>query len=178
MDRFFTPPVWIALAILGAVLINLGMNALTGVSRSGGGQEIVVVDITRIVNAQRMLISEDIASSSPGEGAMLANRAGQVAEQTIREVAGRNAIVLIKQAVIGSDLGAMDITDAVLKRLSLPVDAPSIGEAAINQYHMRGTGYAGSPMYQHLEEQHQRREAAARQALERERANEAGSILP
>lgn len=177
------------LSTVMTVVVTLALALLVGVSlwafapnpfQSGGASSgrIVVVDITRIVNAQRMLISSDLNSETPGEGAMLANRAGQLTEQTILEVAGEGAVVLIKQAVVGAETMGMDITDEVLERLALPADARGIGESAVDQYHMRGTEYSGSRLYRELEEKDKARARAAMEYMERDRAEQAGSILP
>lgn len=85
-----------------------------------GSSNIVVVDVSAIVNAQRAAMAMD-----PTEGRMLTMRAGKIAEEVIRQIAGPDAVILVKQSVVALDTTHVrDITQDVLEALQLPTDAP------------------------------------------------------
>lgn len=102
--------------IIGCGIFALGRNMGAA---SSGGAEIVVIDVSAIVNAQRAVLEQDNA-----EGLLQSRRVGKIAEDVIRQVAGKNAVILVKQAVVSLESSKLrDITDDVLKELQLPTDA-------------------------------------------------------
>ena len=90
-----------------------------------GGLVLVTVDVARIFNAQRAAAG-GLFKGDPDAATTLA-QIGHLAEDTIRSVAGPNAVILIKQAVVNPSEGLTpDITDTVLERLGLPKTAQTI----------------------------------------------------
>ena len=85
--------------------------------------KIVSFDVLKLANAQRNL---SIASSlNPNSDILLQlKRVGSNTQKAILEVAGTNAIVVVKQAVV-SQTTVPDITDQVLKKLELSTNAPT-----------------------------------------------------
>jgi len=63
-----------------------------------GGLILVTVDVARIFNAQREAAG-GLFTGDPNAATTLA-QVGHLAEDTIRSVAGPNAVILIKQAVV------------------------------------------------------------------------------
>ncbi|WP_273455829.1 hypothetical protein [Nevskia ramosa] len=108
------------LALLIAVVLIAGcVLIIKRISAGSGAPEIVVVDVSKIVNAQRAAIGDD-----PVDGRLASLRASKTADQVIRQIAGPNTIVLVKQAIVAADEGLIrDITMDVIRELSLPVDA-------------------------------------------------------
>lgn len=86
--------------------------------------EVVVFDVVRLANAQRMVASAFIKpeTASPDAATSLMAMQKQTRE-VIRRIAGPGTVVLVKQAVVSDHLP--DITDAVLKELGLPLNAPT-----------------------------------------------------
>ncbi len=108
------------LAIVIAIVVITGAVLLIKrLSSRSGAPEIVVVDVSKIVNAQRAAIGDD-----PIDGRLASLRASKTADLVIRQIAGPNAIVLVKQAVVAAGEGQIrDITMEVIRELSLPEDA-------------------------------------------------------
>lgn len=106
-----------ALVAIAAVFV-LGMN-VSRMTGGGGTGNIVVVDVSAIVNAQRAAMDAD-----PIEGRMTVMRAGKIAEEVIRKIAGKDAVILVKQSVVALETSPVrDITDQVLEELQLPTAA-------------------------------------------------------
>lgn len=90
-----------------------------------GGSRVVVFDVVKLANAQRKVASALMGKdpSQAGEQAALLLEIQGRTRDVVREVAGPGTLVLVKQAVIHTEME--DITDAVLVKLRLPVDAPT-----------------------------------------------------
>jgi hypothetical protein len=90
-----------------------------------GGERVVVFDVVKLANAQRRVASTFLGrdAAAAGEQAALLLDIQERTHSVIRQVAGPGTIVLVKQAVIHTELD--DITDAVLKQLKLPTDVPT-----------------------------------------------------
>lgn len=94
---------------------------------ASGGHPIVLVDITKLLNAQRAMASRFMGNPQDTDAISTLASAGKQADAVIRQIAGPNAIVLVKQAVVSWPGKTMpDITDAVLEKLGLPVDVPTV----------------------------------------------------
>lgn len=91
------------------------------------GPRIVTFDVIKLVNAQRMIAGGLIVNDT--DSFVLLNRVGKTTEQIIRSVAGEGTIVIIKAAMVNSDIP--DITDEVLVSLGLPTDAPGLDLGAL-----------------------------------------------
>lgn len=86
--------------------------------------EIDTVNLGKIVNAQQVIagrVAGKDVSAAPWMATI--HSASQQLRETIREVAGANAIVVVSPAVIQ---GAHDITSEVMRRLGLPTNLPDI----------------------------------------------------
>lgn len=88
------------------------------------GATVVVFDVVKLANAQRAVASSFINpnTATPDAATALMNMQKST-RSTIQRVAGKGTVVLVKQAVVSSDLP--DITDAVLRELGLPTDVPT-----------------------------------------------------
>ena len=84
---------------------------------------VVVFDIIKYANAQRAVASRFLGSKNTEEVAPILMEVSKKTRDTIREVAGTNTLVVIRQAVVLGE--TRDITDEVLKRLGLPTDVPT-----------------------------------------------------
>lgn len=85
---------------------------------------VVTFDIIKYTNAQRAVASVFLGKA--GDTAQAAETLSDLTERTreaIQEVAGKGTLVMVKQSVVQGQM--MDITDEVLKRLKLPLDAPT-----------------------------------------------------
>ncbi len=93
------------------------------------GQNVVVFDVVKMANAQRAMAARLLGKDAvdAGDAAVLA-QVREGTRDTIRAVAGPGTVVLVKQAVVHTDIP--DITDEVLRRLKLPTDVPSQDPAA------------------------------------------------
>lgn len=100
-------------------------NKFTDLGSSG--PRIVTFDVIKLVNAQRQIAGGVVINDT--DSFVLLNRVGKTTEQIIRSVAGEGTIVIIKAAMINSDIP--DITDEVLVSLGLPTDAPGLDLGAL-----------------------------------------------
>lgn len=124
-------------AVLSVTLIFVAGKFLPGVVAASN---TVTFDALRFTNAQRAVASRlafkgDLSEAQSTDNAIILNQSARV-EQTIREVAGPNTLVLVKQAVVDSQYP--DITDEVLSRLGLPTNVPSV------QPDLSSAGYSGA----------------------------------
>jgi len=90
----------------------------------------VVFDIVKYNNAQQRLVGQLLQQQKGpevSEAALLIKGLSGRAKQAIEEVAGPSTVVLIRQGVVSSNV--VDITDAVLNKLGLPTDVPSLSAA-------------------------------------------------
>lgn len=118
------------------------------------GQRLVTVDVVRILNAERKALPK---LSDGGDPSLKLLQIGRQIGPTVERVAD-GAVVLVKQSVVGSDLP--DITDAVLDRLGLPRNAPTIDlTGALNDAPTSSSASVGGLWKAHLK---QMREQAAR----------------
>lgn len=108
---------------------------------------MVTIDVIKVMNAQRR-IAEGIAQNNLDNTVLIANL-GKYTQRAIREVAGDGTIVLVKQAVVDSNIP--DITDDVLQMLDLETDVPGLD---IDTMMEKGpvTSFSKSPEYQSGEE--------------------------
>ncbi len=83
---------------------------------------IVAFDVTRLANAQRALAAGLLGQDS--DALLSLSRIGRESEVAIREIAGPDTVVLVKQAIVTGEV--LDITDAVLTRLGLPTNVPTV----------------------------------------------------
>lgn len=90
------------------------------------GHPIVVVDVARLLNAQRRMAVQIGQPNEPSDAVSTVARAGRQASAVIREVAGPNAIVIVRQAVVSWPGKIPDITDEVVDLLGLPADTATI----------------------------------------------------
>lgn len=84
---------------------------------------VVCFDVLKLANAQRKL---SLASNLNPDSDILVQlkRVGTKTQAIISEVAGPNAVVVVKQAIV-SQQNIPDITDEVLRKLDLPTNVPS-----------------------------------------------------
>lgn len=107
-----------------AVVICLALGGLVTYREFGSPQSaprMVTVDLVRILNAERKALPK---LSSDGDPSLKLLQIGRQIRPTIRQLAGKDTVVLVKQSVVGGDLP--DITDAVLDSLGLPKNAPTV----------------------------------------------------
>lgn len=171
---------FIVLLLALAALVAFRFDGFAvGGSDSGraAGSRIVLIDVAKLMNAQRSLASQLIGGDNPAVASTIA-QVGNRTLDVIRRVAGTNAIVLVKQAVVTTTGAALpDITAEVLKRLGLPTDVPTVhvpGAAAIR----KSTQFGQSQAYTELKRDYQE-ELAADKAW-REQMKEQGNerIIP
>ncbi len=116
----------IPVLILVVLCAGAGFTAYHGGVPFVGGvdaQRVVTFDISRLTNAQRAIAAGLIQGDDPDVVVTLA-RIGKEVEGAIVDIAGPGALVVVKQAIISGQ--AEDITDAVLARLGLPTDVPTL----------------------------------------------------
>jgi hypothetical protein len=89
--------------------------------------EVVVFDPIKLANAERAVASQFLAKDGDiGSAGLLLAKVRKEAEGVIRDVAGPDAMVLVRQAVVVNQYP--DITDRVLVRLGLPTDVPTTAD--------------------------------------------------
>lgn len=111
----------IASIVISAVLIHASdLKSLP----IGSGQQVVIVDPIKIANAQRAAAAQIIGESANKD--VVLSDVFQVSRrvQAILEEQSKGRTVLVKQAVLSSNL--TDITDDILKAAGLPTNVPSI----------------------------------------------------
>ena len=114
-------PYLLCTAALTAAFV-LGVVRLSHISRGASGPaNIVTFDIIRYGNAQRAFASKFLTNKNIDDASVLMNLSKKTRD-AIAKYAGPNTVV-IKQAVVQGDLP--DITDDVLKDLSLPANVPT-----------------------------------------------------
>jgi len=118
-------PYLIVTALVSATLV-LGVLKLSGFGGHGSaglmGARVVTFDIVKYTNAQRAVAAQFIGRDDSDSANLLLDVSKRT-RQEIEKVAGKGAIVLVKQAIVQGDTD--DITDVVLKDLGLPTDVPS-----------------------------------------------------
>ena len=88
----------------------------------------VTFDIVKFSNAQRAVASAFLKKTDVAQANDLLLGLSERTRKAIADIAGPNTIVLVKESVAqGVD---RDITDAVLKKLGLPVNVPTSDAAA------------------------------------------------
>lgn len=110
-------------ALLGTALFAATLVLMLLRFTSVATPPVVVFDIIKYANAQRAVASRFLASKNSEEVAPILMDVSKKTRDTIREVAGSNTVVLIRQSVVQGE--TRDITDEVLKRLGLPTDVPT-----------------------------------------------------
>lgn len=100
---------------------------LGGASPVLGSERVVVFDAVKFANAQRKVAAAFLRNDMPAVSNPLAVQ--EETQQVIRAIAGRGTIVLLKQAVLLTDVP--DITDDVLRAMKLPTDVPSFDPAKV-----------------------------------------------
>lgn len=134
-------PILLAVIVTsGFVAFAGGLTALGAAQKSAGAvsgaptARIVTIDPVELANAERALASQ-LLTTHHGQTATRAAvtlklfKVGREMRATIRQIAGPNTLVLVKQAVIAGHVP--DITKAVLNKLGLPAKAPTVD---ITQY--------------------------------------------
>lgn len=115
----------LTVAALGVAVVSLGVAA-TALLRGGavvGGDRVVTVDLVKILNGERKALPQ-LVKQGGGDPSLAMLRIGREIVPTVTAVAGKNTIVLVKQAVVDAHLP--DITNQVLDKLGLPKNAPTI----------------------------------------------------
>lgn len=168
-----SPKKALPLAKLGAIALALaavgGLTVLASrLMPSGAGQAIVVVDVSRIVQAERAILDRD-----PEGHRLTIMRAGKVAEDVIQQIAGPKTIVLVRQAVVGVEKsGLRDITDDVLTELGLPTDVV----ATMKVEPLTSHGYTAQGR-QILEAEREKTHATDAEGVERQRERDKKETL-
>lgn len=115
------------LLIAGALVFgawSLVRPYLSSVLGNPLGASVVTLDVVKLANAQRQMASAFIRPDSAPPDAAASLMTMQKATRTvIDKVAGKGTLVLVKQAVVSQNVP--DITDAVLRELGLPTNAPT-----------------------------------------------------
>lgn len=117
---------WAALVpqLLGAALLAATLVLVVLRYSALGAPSVVVFDVIKYANSQRAVASKFvIGKDAVDEAAPLLLDVSQRTRDVIREVAGANTLVVIRQAVVQGEM--RDITDEVLERLGMPVDVPT-----------------------------------------------------
>lgn len=155
MSQHFEVKIGLNQIIIGALFIALivatwiyGPQIKSALSAQTGVR-FVTVDVVKIVNAQRALISQNISGDNE-QVVRTTVFAGRNAENVMRQVAGPNAVILVKQGVVTSTINVEDITDRVIEELGLD---PNVKTSNILNpaYQLKGTDYANSDISDLLE---------------------------
>ena len=127
-DLFKLLAPFLALTAVGAIFVVLLMFRFLPL---GGhlSASVVAFDVIKYTNAQRAVASSFIKPGADVSGAneLLLNLPERT-RQTIAAVAGAGTLVVLKQAVVQGT--TEDITDAVLKKLGLPLNVPTADATA------------------------------------------------
>ena len=115
-------PHLLASALISAALV-LGVLRVTG----GATPRVVVFDILKYANAQRAVAERLVRRKESDEAAAILLDLSVRTRMVIQEVAGRDALVVIRQAIVRGE--THDITDDVLHRLGLPTHVPTADAA-------------------------------------------------
>ena len=111
----------VAVAYGGWTLVKPHLSSVLG---NPFNASIVTFDVVKLANAQRAVASAFIKPDAVAPDAATALMAMQKnTREVIERVAGKGTLVLVRQAVVNRDLP--DITDAVLRELGLPANAPT-----------------------------------------------------
>lgn len=118
-------PYFVFTALMGAALSLAIVFLAKGVQNDSiDGNQFVVFDVVKLVNAQKavasVLLKEDTGSKA--EGTTLLLEVSKGTKSAIEKVANGRA-VLVKQGVVSSQFE--DITDEVLDELKLPKNVPT-----------------------------------------------------
>lgn len=121
---------YIALCFIFAIAITLLVVryvpiGLGGAPTAGPGlSTIYVFDVVKFTNAQRKVASS-LLRKEPGaeEAGLILLNVSKMTRQTIEEITGPDATILIKQSVIQGRY--VDITEQVMAKLGLPLDVPT-----------------------------------------------------
>jgi hypothetical protein len=119
---------YLLLCALCTVVVTFGASwamSRWGTSFVGAPAQVVTFDVFKYVNAQRAVAEEFIkpTSSSSLTASQILSDMPAKTRVAIAKVAGPNTLVVIKQAVVQGQ--ARDITNQVLRLLSLPTNVPS-----------------------------------------------------
>ena len=133
----------------------------------GGASRFVTLDAVKLVNAERAALPGLTKNNSIDSGLALMD-IGKRMQPTIEQVAGPDTVVIVKQAVVLGDLP--DITDAVIKALNLPVDAPTVDVSKYLEQAPTTDALSGAAA---LWEQRQKAMADAHKNEDAKRANDA-----
>lgn len=119
------------LTLVLSCLCVFGLGRFFGASALGK-PNMVVFDIIKYTNAQRMLASKLVSQAGGGgDAAMLLRDVNQRTlselQRVAKSVGGTGVVIMVKQSVLSAP-GAFDITDQVLSELGLPTNAPSTAD--------------------------------------------------
>ena len=103
------------------ILVSVALSVLLVGHIVSANSGFVTVNLTRIINAQRMLVIRSSSHDNAGWIAQAGDASKRLKVVIDKVAAGRP--VLISQAVVS---GTVDITPEVLQRLGLPVNVPDI----------------------------------------------------
>jgi len=115
LDLLYKFMIMFVVALLAAVMV------IKYYSYKTPHQTLYVVDLARISNAENMVAIKSQKNSSWMD---VVNNASKNVKRSIQNIAG-NHIVIIKQSVISGTGDQVDITDDVLRQLSLPLKTPA-----------------------------------------------------
>lgn len=114
----------IATFLAVVLFMRFGMPLLSGTS-FGQPPAIATFDVIRYTNAQRAVAAAFLRkdTADQAQAAELLNQLPDRTRAAIEEIAGPGTLVVLKQSVIQGP--AVDITEAVLKKLGLPDNVPT-----------------------------------------------------
>lgn len=163
---------WLVPAILGGAM---GAAASIGYLHFVvPANEVYTLNVARIVNAERMVLSN--GESKGGVNFNAAETELFHVNHTLKNLVehySRNHLVVVKQAVVGGP--SIDITNAVLTKLGLPLTAPKID---MGRLMAEAPGAGDPPLEKYLN--HQKLEYAQKGLKESENLNKerTNSVLP
>lgn len=136
--------------------------------------EVYTLNVARVVNAERLVLSN--GESKGGSSFNAAETELFHVNHTLKALVAaysRNHLVVVKQAVVGGP--SIDITDTVLQKLGLPLNAPRVD---MGKLMAEAPGAGDPPLERYLN--HQKLEYAQKGLAESENLNKArtSAVLP
>lgn len=134
---------YLAGAVLASVALVFAIPRLVPAIAPPVSVTVVSFDVIKYINAQRAVASTFIKKDADIAAAneVLLDLPARTRE-AIQSVAGRGALVVVKQAVVQGQ--TTDITDEVLRKLGLPVNVPT-SDATAYSLDVAPTGLFGVP---------------------------------
>lgn len=111
------------------VAVLLLLLRLTPLGALAAAPSVVSFDVVKYTNSQRAVASSFLKQGSDvSKASELLLNLPERTRQAIAEVAGPRTLVVLKQAVVQGQTA--DITDAVLTKLSMPINVPTADAAS------------------------------------------------